>query len=369
MTRWRGREVAIKTLRVVGEAADSLVQLQRNTSPLGFVAVGAKLATAALDKIDRTPLAGWSEVSGVAPLDVFMLHVCRARQLVSVVGEEKAHRRVLTGTVNGVRVGWVEYERWTDGPYTAGDPEAARAALRQIAWESLGSAVKFHQPALGPAELRIDPVDETLPSQTGLDLWARQEPFLDAGRRCSVLLVGEVGVGKSNIIRFVANKAGGMRLRVRARDLENLRNLGNLVRFLQPSGVLIDDLDRAEKPAGILDEIDEILVAAKLLLVTVNDVGKLDPAVIRRFTDLEVVEQLDDGVITKLIGDAPEEVAARLRKLPVTYLHLFARSVEVLGPDAAIKQVEGLVERRELVRKMKGSGGSKSWTKAKEDGP
>lgn len=358
------REFAVRGVRVVGETADVLVHLNQNTGPLGFVAVGAKLLTKAIDGLERSPLKGWVEVSGVEPLESFMLQLCHAKHLVAQVGDgKKADRgRVVAGVVNGVRVAWVEYERWVDGPYTLGDPEQARAALRALAWEALGPAVKFHQPALSPAQLQIDPITETLPSATAEKIWARQKPYVDKGYLCSVLLVGEPGTGKSNIIRFVANAAGGHRLRVRARDLEHLRSLGNLVRFLGPDGVLIDDLDRAKDPAGILDELDELLTSSKLLLVTVNNVSKLDAAVVRRFDDVEVVNSLDPGVLERLLDGADDGARARLRDLPVRYINQYRRAVEVVGPEAAAAEVDGLVARRELVlslSKKQDAGGTK----------
>jgi len=211
------REFALKGVRVVGDTADVLVQLNKDTGPIGFVAVGAKLLSKAIDKFDRAPLSGWRSVPGAAPLEHFLLQLCIAHHLVAPEGESKKNETVVAGVVNGVRVAWVEYERWVDGPFTVGDPDEAIAALRAFAWEAMGSAVKFHQPAIGPAQLQVDPITETLPSGTAERIWLRQLPYLAKGYMCSVLLVGEPGTGKSNIIRHVANKAGGHRLRVRAR--------------------------------------------------------------------------------------------------------------------------------------------------------
>lgn len=358
------REFAVRGVRVVGETADVLVHLNQHTGPLGFVAVGAKLLTKAIDGLERSPLKGWVEVPGVAPLDSFMLQLCHAKHLVVQVGDGKKtdRGRVVAGVVNGVRVAWVEHERWVDGPYTLGDSDQARAALRALAWEALGPAVKFHQPALRPAELQVDPITETLPSATAQKIWARQKPYVDKGYLCSVLLVGEPGTGKSNCIRFVANEAGGHRLRVRARDLEHLRSLGNLVRFLEPDGVLIDDLDRAKDPAGILDELDELLTTSKLLLVTVNNVAKLDAAVVRRFDDVEVVTSLDPSVLEKLLDGADDEARGRLRELPVRYINQYRRAVDVLGPEAAAAEVDGLVARRQLVLQLSEQQGASGTT-------
>jgi hypothetical protein len=354
------REWATKGVRVVGDAADVLVQLGNDATPLGLVGVGARLVVSTLDKLERAPLKGWSRVPGVEPLEDFMLHLCVANHMVAPFGEKKDEARVMSGVVNGVRMAWVEYDRWIDGPFTLGEPSKAMAALRAFVWQALGCSIKFHKPALGPAQLLVDPITETLPSATAEQIWLRQEPYLAKGYMCSVLLVGEPGTGKSNIIRHVANRAGGHRLRIRARDLEHLRSLGQLVGFLRPDGVLIDDLDRAKDPGGILDELDELLTAASLLLVTANNVSKLDAAVVRRFDDVDVIDSLDDGVVDQLLEGAEEEVEARLRELPVRYIHQYKRAVAVVGPEAAALEVDDLVRRRALVRRISEAQGGET---------
>jgi hypothetical protein len=356
----RLRELVTKGTRVVSEAAEVLATVGSDVTPLGLIAVAAKLATSAVNNLDRSPLSGWPAVDGVAPLDDFLLQLCTAHHIVTQAAESKQGQRIMTGVVNGVRVGWVMYERWNDGPYTIDDPAQATAALRAFAWQALGQAVKFHQPALGSPMLLVDPITETLPSETAERIWCRQAPYLDRGYTRSVLLIGEPGTGKSNIIRFVAGRAGGLCLRVKARDLEYLRSLGNLVRFLCPDAVLIDDLDRAKDPAGILDELDELLVTARLLLVTVNNVGKLDAAALRRFEDVELVQSLDAAVLDKLLEGASEDVAMRLRGLPVRYVHQYCRAAEVIGTEEAAREVDGLVERRELVKRMSDAQGGES---------
>lgn len=352
MNKHRLQEFFTKGTRVVSEAAEVLATVGSDVTPLGLIAVAAKLATSAVNNLDRSPLSGWPAVDDVAPLEDFLCHLCAAHHLITQAAESKQGQRVMTGVVNGVRVGWVMYERWIDGPYTLGDPVEAAAALRAFAWEVLGQAVKFHQPAMGSPTLLVDPITETLPSETAERIWCRQAPYLDSGYTRSVLLVGEPGTGKSNIIRFVASRAGGLCLRVKARDLEHLRSLGNLVRFLCPHAVLIDDLDRAKDPAGILDELDELLVTARLLLVTVNNISKLDAAALRRFEDVELVRSLDVTVLDRLLEGASDDVAARLRELPVRYVDQYRRAVEVVGAEAAALEVDGLVKRRELVRQM-----------------
>lgn len=370
LNKHRLRELVTTGTRVVSEAAEVLATVGSDVTPLGLIAVGAKLATSAVNNLDRSPLSGWPAVEGVAPLEDFLLHLCAAHHLVTQAAESKQGQRVMTGVVNGIRVGWVMYEHWNDGPYTIGDPADATAALRAFAWQALGSAVKFHQPAMGSPKLLVDPITETLPSETAERIWCRQAPYLASGYPRSVLLIGEPGTGKSCIIKFIASRAGGLCLRIRARDLEYLRSLGNLVRFLSPDAVLIDDLDRAKDPEGVLDELDELLVTSRLLLVTVNNVTKLDAAAVRRFEDLEFVESLDAGILDKLLDGASEDVALSLRELPVRYLHQYCRAVEVVGAEAAALEVDGLVRRRELVKRMSDAqGGESAATETKQCAP
>lgn len=355
------RNAARKGIKVASEAASVAVQLRNDSGPLGVLSVAAKVADAMMGDSGSDSLRGYASVSGITPLERQTLTAARARKLVESQPGPSPGTINWFGTINGVRLAWQEYETWVDGPLVGEGftPAEARNAVRALLWEVSGTALVFNQQHDGPATLDADD-DEVLASQLAEDIWTRQRAFLDAGYPCFVLLAGEPGTGKSNVARYVAQRAGGLRLRVPARDLENMRSLGRLVRFLQPSAVVVDDLCRAPNKEGTLAVIDELTRSTKLLIVTVNRIDLLDPAVIRRADDNYTVDKLDDDVLASMLRDVPEHVAGKLRELPIKYIAQYRREVAVFGHERAEVELDALVRRRELVQRLMGSDVSSS---------
>jgi hypothetical protein len=369
MNREKLISLGTKGLRVVSKVADVAVHLRADSGPLGWLSVAAKVGDALMESAESEPFRGWAQVSGISPLAEFSLMTAKREGLLRV--QPRKQTRVLTGTVNGVCMGWVEWPQWVDGPYIP--PEASNedavAALRLLLWSTAGKSIKFVQPPLGASHLTGDSLIETHPSQTAVNLWERQRPYVEKGVRRSLLLAGEQGTGKSNIVRHVADMAGGHRLRIKALDLANLRSLAGLCRFLCPDAVVIDDIDRAERPGAIIDEIDEILATSKLVAVTANWVDKLDPAIVRRFDDFEQIRELDAEVLDRLLEGVPASIAGVLRRLPVKYIHAYRQSVEVLGHELAAAEVPRLVAQYELVSRMNAAASAAPTAATKPVGP
>lgn len=365
MPKSKWREFAEKGVKVMSEAADVAIHLRANPGPIGVIAVGAKVVNALSDVTKREAsefFHGWKDIRDVYPLGDFVCALCKSGHLLvdekqgreGNAGVPDSDGKVVTANLGGIRIGWTIYDTWNDGPYSAPgqDMEEVVEVIRVLIWQMMGNSVKFYNPVIGSPVLLNDSIDETLPSKTGDDIWEKQERFIKCGYRRAVLIFGEPGTGKSHIIRHVTDRAGGHRLRIRARDLESLRSLGSLIDFLQPSGVMIDDLDRAKEAEGIVEEFDEIKAKAKLFLVSVNVIRKLDPAVVRRFDDSYHIEKLDDEVLDRLLEGIDPDVASRLRELPVTYIDKYREAHDALGSEDAKDEIDGLVARRELVLSM-----------------
>jgi hypothetical protein len=359
-------DLGSRGLKIAGQVADVAVQLRADSGPLGLLSVAAKLGNAIAEQQDTEPFRGWRPMREAEPLGEFALAATRPQLAVA------NHRgsRSLVGVIGGVRIGWLEYERWTDGPFVAPGYDHALAcdALRIALWSAVGSNAKFVQPPLGAARLVSDSVDATLPSQTASDLWERQRPYIAAGRRRSVLLCGEPGTGKSHIAKYVAALAGGLRLRIRAGDLQSLRSLSSLCLFMQPDAVVIDDMDRVERPGALIDELDELRSSAKLVIITANWVAKLDPAVVRRFDDFRVIKELDPEVLDRLLVGLPVEVAEQLRGLPIKYIASYRSAVDVLGPERAAGELPEILRQHELVSRMHAAGENPASAPTAKDG-
>lgn len=369
MNRVQLLDFARRGLKVAGEVATVAVQLRADSGILGIASVAAKIGSTLLEQHETEPFGGWSTVGGLSQLGDFCLTLAKRQGLLTEEPTERKSTRHLAGTIGGVRIGWTQYDRWIDGPYLAPEysDDDAVAALRVLVWASIGKAVRFVPPVQGAIIsspiLLPDGLDETRPSRTAVDLWERQSAFLAAGHRRAVMLIGEPNTGKSNIVRHIATLAGGYTLRIEASELGHLRSLGTLCQFLAPDAVIIDDLDRAPDPGAVIAKLDELLRFTRLVLVTVNRLEQpkggepsaikgLDPAAVRRFDDIRIIDSLDPEVLDALLVGVPEEAAARLRGLPVGYIDQFRKISDVLGPERAIAEIDDIVAKRDLVVRL-----------------
>ncbi|WP_437309966.1 AAA family ATPase [Sorangium sp. So ce388] len=117
----------------------------------------------------------------------------------------------------------------------------------------------------------------------------------------TLLLYGPPGTGKTSLVSGVARLAGGRLLKIDAASLPQIgvQELGFLLEALRPRFLLIDDYDRApvdEARARLLFMFERLKTMGPSVFVTVNDVTKLDQALLRSGRIDEAIELgLPDG--------------------------------------------------------------------------
>lgn len=179
-----------------------------------------------------------------------------------------------------------------------------RARLKPCGWEKVSVVAS----AEGPAH----------PSARAAVTWARLSPHLAAGEPRALLLDGPPRTGKSTIVRRLLaleeERTGGpiRVLRVVVSDFEWLRPsvVLEIVRFLQPAALVVDDLERFAWADKLLDLFEGIRATSRLVLATTNDAGRL-PLALRlpgRFDELERV----DGVGAEAAATLAPEAWSRL---------------------------------------------------------
>jgi hypothetical protein len=254
-------------------------------------------------------------------------------------------------------IGFEIYESWVEGPFIPvdGDREQAHQALGRLLWEQHGGHMLLRVTSTGMLELRGDRLTEVLASKPANDLAAYLARYRVAGHRRAVLLHGEPGNGKSHMIRFAARELGGLTLRVRARDLPHAHNLALVLELLQPSALLLDDLDRVDAPSALLDLWEEIRASCEVLLATANDITAFDPATLRpgRFDRIMHVERIDEEVFARMTEHLDPEITERVRAFPPAYLAELLRRVEVDGSERALTDIEDLEDQREKARSLR----------------
>lgn len=212
-----------------------------------------------------------------------------------------------------------------------GDLDMFRRVLRDHIWSMCAGQLELSTVSKdcdAPVRLRVISPAPAVSSDKAREVWQRVEPFIKAGRPRSVLIDGRPGTGKSTIVRWLAEQVEGYKLRVPSADLGYLRPavLCDLVRFLGPSVIMVDDFDRTYGATDLLDFFEQARDTFKLLLVTTNSLEHLDPAVIRprRFDELLTVDSLGDSFVQAFLGELWGELKAdeqeAVLKWPAAYL-------------------------------------------------
>jgi hypothetical protein len=185
-----------------------------------------------------------------------------------------------------------------------GNTEALRKWTRDRLWEHYnGCAIFTNNPsgnAINPCTL------PAAPSSPQADhIWARVDPFLTADQPRSVILDGRPGTGKSTMARNLAARMGGRVLLVSLDGAENLFKMQGLdvLKFLQPDAVILDDFDRLGGHAvNCLDGLEKC--RSRLLIVTTNNLNSMDPAIVRpgRFDELFTIDSLGAAYFRDVLG-------------------------------------------------------------------
>lgn len=340
-----------KITRVVSNVAGTAVHLTRQTTSLGWIAAGAQVVAAVTKEFrsEDDPTDGWGH------LDLEF-----GSQFKEVLAREfpmESHSLeafdVEIFDVKGTKLGWRIYSWGTWGPFVPRGEEAGiRSMLAELLW-SKSKVWRWDRTPMG-ASVLVGEKGMDFDSQLSRDLWGGIEKFLDAGHCRAVLLHGEVGTGKSGVANNIGKLSGGRVIRIPSRTMHKVGDVLKGLALMNPSVVLVDDIDRAD-PQGILDIVDS-LKSVSLFLATANNLKKLDAGVYRRFDADHEVTVLPE-VAKRLLGDAPAEV----RDLPVVYQHEYARIREVYGEDCQ-GHVDELVRRREFASNLEGSGADEKCT-------
>ena len=354
MNKKQLKENLYKGTKVLSEVADIAVHVA-GSKVVSAIWVTSKLIDVGrriFKKDNNQYFNDWGTLP-LQPLDEFIFRMLESNENLKVLNpnEEGSEVKIVVADMGEFQIGWSVYTTWKDGPYIypVDKIDEAKKYLAEVVWDSVNDKAKVRMTFSSMCMIFPDSVTDVLPSQVADDIWEdKVKMFLEKGFGRSLLLYGEPGTGKSFIIRHIAGKAGGRSLRIRAKDMTD-NMFGEIMDFLKPSAVLIDDLDRAPDPAAVLEEFDDMKVREGLILATANELHWMDAATVRRFNTLEHIQCLDEAVLDKLLEEVDEKVREKIQDLPITYIDEYRKICEVMGHKIAEDSVGHLIDHRNAV--------------------
>lgn len=331
-----------KIAKVVADITEAAVHLTRQTTPLGMAAAATRatvlLASAVYTTEDETK--NWTRLE--VEFSDQLREKLAAQHPMRTTQHEGYYTQVFD--VGGVALGWRMHDWGSWGPFCKqGQAPAVVRALREMLWDEQ-SVWRWDKTGMG-ANILTPEIDRALDSELSRSMWEELRQFQAKGVPRAILLYGEVGTGKSALAQNIGRLSGGRVLRIPSRTMHKVGNVLLGLELLEPSVVIVDDIDRAD-PEGILDVVDS-LKSSMLFIATSNDVSRLDAAVYRRFdSDTEIT------VLPEVQAQAPEA----LKDLPAVYIQEFLQLKAVVGEAAALRRVPAIVSRRKRAEKLHGSG-------------
>lgn len=289
----------------------------------------------------------------------------------------REHSPAYLGALEGIQFGWAASgtpkkqggggDLEVSGTWIRGDqdPGDALHALGRALWRYQG-ALRLLARSEGQEALTVlpEPAQDVLPSETGRAIYERRlRPAMDRGHNRSLFLIGEPGVGKSCMLRYLGELHGGLQLRFKLADMSRLTGsqIANVVEILRPDVLLIDDFDRYVSDhdtgtgAQMLDPLETINRLVKLFVVSANFNERITHALLRpgRFDEIIVVECLEPALYEKLLPGAPAKLiqAIQREKLPMSHVVELAKRAEALDGDwkAAERDLVELAKRADRV--------------------
>ena len=181
-----------------------------------------------------------------------------------------------------------------DGPYIkSGSISTFAKFIRERVWNFVGtnSVIISMTDSTWNAQVSLIALNDSLDFICGKDeyndvdtLTKRCQLFLKKGFSRTLLFKGPPGTGKSTIARAIANKLEERVVVLDSSIISKLNKSGHLIIGLLNPGVLIlNDIDRgnSEENRTLLQALESEYDRPLLTCLTVNDITKLDPALLR----------------------------------------------------------------------------------------
>jgi len=260
---------------------------------------------------------------------------------------------------NGIRVGWTYTGKMqmVDHIYVKTDQvDMARDFIKKLLWAQFeGKSLvmrKNNRVMMTGDEARVifevDNAFESKLSQRATDYAEYLKKPLTAGVPRSVMFYGPPGTGKSTLARTIVELMNLRSFRIRIADLGGLDNstLFEAINIFEPDAVILDDFDRANGQAQLLETLEFFQQRVKLVIVTVNNRMELDEALLRpgRIDELVLIDKMDNEVVKHVLGDYVDGFDV-VKDWPIAFIAEYVVRRTYLSAEEAATSVKELTER------------------------
>jgi ATPase family associated with various cellular activities (AAA) len=338
----KGRELWQGGKRYVGISSRVLRDLQRarNGGPVAKLAAGVSIAGLAIDAAfpeltveEELAREGYHPIK--TPIGGFLCNLIEGRGTPTRTLERKGSDQVVKiweANASGVAVVYYR-RRYEAGPFIlAGDDSLLLDTTLTVVWDQgrdlMLERASGNRLRRGDGRYTLAPIPDPGPyiGQPGPEHWAeRLERYGDRPR--TVLIKGPSGVGKSVMARHIGRLVTGgeaRTLRVTGKVLRDFRSseLRDIARFLQPSVLLLDDLDVKKKSQGyvtkvtmldaLLDMLETLRIKGCLVIATkMEDVPVGDPRRAEHYVQGMRPGRVDEVVVISMPDDKKRDEILR----------------------------------------------------------
>lgn len=197
--------------------------------------------------------------------------------------------------------------------------------------------------------LEADDAFRPMPSKRAEEYSKYLRKCIDAGVSRSVMLYGPPGTGKSTMARTLVNALGMKSFRIRVEDISHIDSsaIFEAINIFEPDAVILDDFDRSDMQAKLLETLEFFQRHVKLVVATVNNKNHLDEAILRpgRFDELVQIKQMDEDVVRAVLGPEHANAYENLKDWPIAFIQEYVKRLRFMTPEEAKDSTQELAKR------------------------
>ena len=268
--------------------------------------------------------------------------------------------------VDGLRFGYIYNSRFqVVGSIFARTDELDKAkdCIKNLLWEIYKDSnlilrnnkkSKFLE---SESKIGLEPDDafESMTSKRAEDYSVYLKKCLNANVPRSVMLYGPPGTGKSTMARTIVDLLGLRSFRIRVEDVGHIETstIFEAIDIFQPDAIILDDFDRSNNQASLLEVLEFFKQRVKLVIATVNNRNQLDEAILRpgRFDELIHIKQMDEDVVKILLGEEMADAFETVKDWPIAFIQEYAQRRKFMNAQEAEESTRELAARVKRLEK------------------